>query len=194
MSTSSLSLVPPSDFLNLCSSQCADIEGCGIQCKDPLYTDEEHNGVHVLIAWGALACFVCNFFVIFTFVIHDWKKSKHPALIICYINFCFLINWVGYVITQIVLTSRSPISTPISPHNSWIFQFISGRESIVCRRDGTLRHSEPSAGENLSCIIPFILIYYFLMAAMVWFTIFTYAWHLQTTDRGDIFSASNIGT
>lgn len=24
------------------------------------------------------------------------------------------------------------------------------------------------------------------MAAMVWFTIFTYAWHLQTTDRGSI--------
>lgn len=65
-------------------------------------------------------------------------------------------------------------------------QFISGnRENIVCRKDGTLRHSEPSAGENLSCIIPFVLIYYFLMAAMVWFAIFTYAWHLQTTDRGN---------
>lgn len=56
----------------------------------------------------------------------------------------------------------------------------------MCRRDGTLRHSEPSAGENLSCIIPFILIYYFLMSAMVWFTIFTYAWFLQTTDRGSV--------
>lgn len=66
-------------------------------------------------------------------------------------------------------------------------QFITdNRDNIVCRRDGTLRHSEPSAGENLSCIIPFIFIYYFLMAAMVWFTIFTYAWYLQTTDRGSV--------
>lgn len=64
-------------------------------------------------------------------------------------------------------------------------QFMSGnRENIVCRRDGTLRHSEPSAGENLWCIIPFILIYYFLIAAMVWIAIFTYAWYLKTTTRG----------
>lgn len=67
----------------------------------------------------------------------------------------------------------------------WMLQFLPGhREQIVCRRDGTLRHSEPSAGENLACIVPFILIYYFLIAANVWFAIFTYAWYLQTKDRG----------
>lgn len=68
-----------------------------------------------------------------------------------------------------------------------MLQFLPGhREQIVCRRDGTLRHSEPSAGENLACIVPFILIYYFLIAANVWFAIFTYAWYLQTKDRGSI--------
>lgn len=68
-----------------------------------------------------------------------------------------------------------------------MLQFIPGhRENIVCRRDGTLRYSEPSAGENLACIVPFILIYYFLIAANVWFAIFTYAWYLQTKDRGMI--------
>lgn len=66
-----------------------------------------------------------------------------------------------------------------------MFQFIPGhREDIVCRRDGTLRYSEPSGNENLACIVPFILIYYFLIAANVWFAIFTYAWYLQTKDRG----------
>lgn len=64
-------------------------------------------------------------------------------------------------------------------------QFIPGnRENIVCRRDGTLRYSEPSAGENLACIVPFILIYYFLIAAAVWFAVFAYAWYIQTNDRG----------
>lgn len=67
----------------------------------------------------------------------------------------------------------------------WMLQFIPGhREDIVCRRDGTLRYSEPSGNENLACIVPFILIYYFLIAANVWFAIFTYAWFLQTKDRG----------
>lgn len=66
-----------------------------------------------------------------------------------------------------------------------MLQFLPGhREDIVCRRDGTLRYSEPSGNENLACIVPFILIYYFLIAANVWFAIFTYAWYLQTKDRG----------
>lgn len=67
----------------------------------------------------------------------------------------------------------------------WIAQFIPGnREDTFCRRDGTLRLSEPDAAENLSCFIPFFVIYYFLVAAAVWFAIFTYAWYLQTIDRG----------
>lgn len=66
-----------------------------------------------------------------------------------------------------------------------MLQFVPGhRENIVCRRDGTLRYSEPSAGDNLSCIIPFMFIYYFMIATNIWFAIFTYAWYLQSKDRG----------
>lgn len=70
---------------------------------------------------------------------------------------------------------------------SWLAQFLpGGREDIVCRKDGTLKHSEPSGGENLSCIIVFILVYYFLIAAMCWFVIFTYAWHMSFKAIGKI--------
>lgn len=59
-------------------------------------------------------------------------------------------------------------------------QFTPGsRDDIVCRKDGTLRHSEPTAGENLSCVVIFVVVYYFLIAAMVWFVFLTYAWHLR---------------
>ncbi|XP_058818017.1 protein smoothened isoform X2 [Topomyia yanbarensis] len=133
-----------------------DIEGCGLQCKDPLFTDDEHRQIHKLIAWGAGVCLTFNLFTIATFVI-DWRNTKkYPyALVIFYINFCFMVSCMG-----------------------WLAQFTPGGwEDIVCRKDGTLRSSEPSAGENLSCIIVFILVYYFLIAAMVWFVIFTYVWH-----------------
>jgi hypothetical protein len=36
-----------------------------------------------------------------------------------------------------------------------------------------------SAGENLSCVIVFVLVYYFIMAALVWFVILTYTWHIS---------------
>lgn len=146
------------------SSYFKDIEGCGLQCQNPLYTDDEHRQIHKLIAWGACICLGFNLFTIFTFLI-DWKSAnKYPALIIFYINFCFMMSCLG-----------------------WLAQFTpGGREDIICRRDGTLRHSEPSAGENLSCIVVFVLVYYFLIAAMVWFVIFTYAWHMSFKAIGKI--------
>lgn len=133
------------------------IEGCGVQCKDPLYTDNEHNQINKMIAWGVTLCFLSNLFVVATFLI-DWENAnKYPALIVFYINLCFFIACLG-----------------------WLAQFTpGGRDDIVCRKDGTLRHSEPTAGENLSCIVVFIFVYYFLTAAMVWFVFLTYAWHLR---------------
>lgn len=134
-----------------------DIEGCGVQCKDPLYTDDEHRQIQKLIGWCGLICMLCNGFVIATFAI-DWQNAnKCPAVIVFYINFCFLICCLG-----------------------WLIQFTPGsREDVTCRKDGTLRHSEPSAGENLSCIVVFVMVYYFLIAAMVWFVILTYAVHIR---------------
>lgn len=43
-----------------------------------------------------------------------------------------------------------------------------------------------SAGENLSCVAIFILVYYFLIAASVWFVIFAYALNIIVKDFGKI--------
>jgi hypothetical protein len=44
-----------------------------------------------------------------------------------------------------------------------------------------------SAGENLSCVIVFVLVYYFIMAALVWFVILTYTWHLSFQALGKYY-------
>lgn len=36
-----------------------------------------------------------------------------------------------------------------------------------------------SAGETLSCVVVFILIYYSLMAACVWFVMLSYSWYIS---------------
>lgn len=146
------------------SNSYRDIEGCGVECKDPLYTDDEHRQIRKLVGWGASICLALHVFAIFTFTI-DWHNgNKYPALIIFYVNVCYMISCVG-----------------------WLAQFVPGaRQDIVCRFDNTLKQSEPSGGENLSCIIVFILVYYFLMAAMCWFVIFTYAWHVSFKAIGKI--------
>lgn len=41
----------------------------------------------------------------------------------------------------------------------WLVQFgIGSREDIVCSKDGTRRQGEPSAEENLSCVVVFVLV------------------------------------
>lgn len=55
-----------------------------------------------------------------TFLI-DWRSAnKYPALVIFYINCCFMVSCIG-----------------------WLAQFTFGKDVIVCRKDGTLRMSEP---------------------------------------------------
>lgn len=146
------------------SNSYKDIEGCGLQCKDPLYSDDEHRQIRKLIGWCASVSLVVHLFAIFTFTI-DWHNgNKYPALIIFYVNLCYMISCIG-----------------------WLAQFIpGGRQDITCRFDNTLKQGEPSGGENLSCIMVFILVYYFCMAAMCWFVIFTYAWHMSFKAIGKI--------
>ncbi|XP_017776095.1 PREDICTED: protein smoothened isoform X2 [Nicrophorus vespilloides] len=135
-----------------------DIEGCGLRCKDALYTEDEHFQIHKLIACCVIVCIVLILFTVVTFVI-DWKTANpYYALAIFYTNVCFLISYLG-----------------------WSVQFLGNdyREGVVCKKGGTLRRSEPSASENLWCAIVFVMVYYFLIAGMVWFVVFTYTWHMS---------------
>ncbi|EZA47218.1 Protein smoothened [Ooceraea biroi] len=151
-------LVPTDNALSIFDG----VEGCGTQCYDPLYTFDEHTQLHSFIVWCAGICCAFNFLAVVTFLI-DWRNAcKYPALVIFYINGCFMVSCIG-----------------------WLAQFVASRDAIICRKDGTLRTKEPG-GQNLSCVITFALVYYFLMAAMIWFVILTYAWHRSCRVLGKI--------
>ena len=57
------------------------VEGCGIQCTNPLYTDEQHEQVHLFIAIFATLCLVCT---CFTLVSITWCGTyTYKKLFIC---------------------------------------------------------------------------------------------------------------
>ncbi|KAJ3653499.1 hypothetical protein Zmor_012748 [Zophobas morio] len=132
------------------------VEECGLRCKDSLYTENEQHQIHNLIWYFVVICSILHLFVVLTFMI-DWKAAtnKYPARAIFKVNMCFFISTLG-----------------------WSIQFIN-REDIVCKRDGTLRKSEPNSRENLSCVCVFVLVYYFLIAGLVWIGIFSYTWRMS---------------
>uniref|UniRef100_A0A4W3JHJ9 Protein smoothened n=1 Tax=Callorhinchus milii TaxID=7868 RepID=A0A4W3JHJ9_CALMI len=142
-----------------------DVEGCGIQCQNPLFTDDEHDAMHVYIAiFGSITIF-CTFFTLATFVA-DWKNSnRYPAVILFYVNACFFIGSIG-----------------------WLAQFMDGaRKEIVCKADGTMRLGEPTSNETLSCVIIFVIVYYSLMSGVIWFVMLTYAWHMSFKALGTTY-------
>ncbi|KZS02918.1 Smoothened protein [Daphnia magna] len=140
------------------------VDGCGLPCNSPLFTKEEHEQVQRFTQTLVAMCLTTNLFAVFTFLI-DWRSaSRYPAVIIFYMNVCFAAACIG-----------------------WIAQYIpSARQDIICRKDGTARVSEPSGGETLSCVVIFILIYYFLMAACVWFVMLAYSWFVSFQALGKI--------
>lgn len=137
------------------SSWYKDVEGCGIQCDNPLFTEEEHSDMHRYIAVFGSVTLLCTFFTLATFLA-DWKNSnRYPAVILFYINACFFVGSIG-----------------------WLAQFLDGaRKEIVCKSDNTMRLGEPSSSETLSCVTIFIIVYYSLMSGVIWFVMLTYAWH-----------------
>ncbi|KAG7270685.1 LOW QUALITY PROTEIN: hypothetical protein CRUP_030412 [Coryphaenoides rupestris] len=137
------------------SSWYRDVEGCGIQCDNPLFTEEEHADMHAYIAYFGSITMLCTFFTLATFLA-DWKNSnRYPAVILFYINACFFVGSIG-----------------------WLAQFLDGaRKEIVCKSDNTMRLGEPSSSETLSCVTIFIIVYYSLMSGVIWFVMLTYAWH-----------------
>ncbi|XP_052764261.1 uncharacterized protein LOC128206108 [Mya arenaria] len=140
------------------------MQGCGMQCEDPLYTPNEHKGVFILVAVVASLCVTSLLFTIITFVL-DWKVGrKYPAVILFYINGCFLVATLG-----------------------WMVQLMAG-EGVTCRKDGTIRKNEPliGSGESATCTIVFILVYYFTMAGVVWYVMLAYSWDIHFKALGTV--------
>nr|5L7D_A Chain A, Smoothened homolog,Soluble cytochrome b562,Smoothened homolog [synthetic construct]5L7D_B Chain B, Smoothened homolog,Soluble cytochrome b562,Smoothened homolog [synthetic construct]5L7I_A Chain A, Smoothened homolog,Soluble cytochrome b562,Smoothened homolog [synthetic construct]5L7I_B Chain B, Smoothened homolog,Soluble cytochrome b562,Smoothened homolog [synthetic construct]7ZI0_A Chain A, Smoothened homolog,Soluble cytochrome b562 [Homo sapiens]7ZI0_B Chain B, Smoothened homolo len=142
-----------------------DVEGCGIQCQNPLFTEAEHQDMHSYIAAFGAVTGLCTLFTLATFVA-DWRNSnRYPAVILFYVNACFFVGSIG-----------------------WLAQFMDGaRREIVCRADGTMRLGEPTSNETLSCVIIFVIVYYALMAGFVWFVVLTYAWHTSFKALGTTY-------
>ncbi|NXX38101.1 SMO protein, partial [Tricholaema leucomelas] len=142
-----------------------DVEGCGIQCQNPLFTEKEHREMHVYIAAFSSVTIFCTFFTLATFVA-DWRNSnRYPAVILFYVNACFFVGSIG-----------------------WLAQFMDGaRKEIVCRADGTMRLGEPTSNETLSCVIIFVIVYYSLMSGVIWFVMLTYAWHTSFKALGTTY-------
>lgn len=59
------------------SSWYKDVEGCGIQCDNPLFTESEHNDMHIYIAYFGTITLLCTFFTLV-------KITSTPGTFLCW--------------------------------------------------------------------------------------------------------------
>uniref|UniRef100_A0A3Q3JLR1 Smoothened, frizzled class receptor n=1 Tax=Monopterus albus TaxID=43700 RepID=A0A3Q3JLR1_MONAL len=71
------------------SSWYKDVEGCGIQCDNPLFTEEEHNDMHAYIAYFGTITLLCTFF---TLVRH--KYNTHNS--VCCFELPHFFSWMEH--------------------------------------------------------------------------------------------------
>lgn len=57
------------------SSWYKDVEGCGIQCDNPLFTESEHNDMHIYIAYFGTITLLCTFFTLVKNNFYTWNFS-----------------------------------------------------------------------------------------------------------------------
>ncbi|KAH7644873.1 smoothened-like protein [Dermatophagoides farinae] len=122
-------------------------DGCSLHCINPVYSNEQYEEMSKIIAYGSVLGSTATLFAICSFLIdRACLKRRFYTSVIFYLNLCMLLATTG-----------------------WMLQLLKGRNDIVCRSDNTIRYGEPSKSDHFYCCLSFLLIYYFSLAASIWF-------------------------
>ncbi|KAI1289459.1 Protein smoothened [Halotydeus destructor] len=137
------------------------IDGCAFGCSNPHYSHDEYDKINLLIYHGALASLLASAFTVASFLV-DWKSSnRYPAVIIFYLSLCLFFATFA-----------------------WFFQFLFfTKEDLVCRHDKTSKNGDLDSQNNTPCLFNFVILYYFSIAALVWFVSLTYSWDITFKGR-----------
>ena len=161
--------VPPS--LTNKSYSFANIPNCGVRCAGIYFSENERSTVApVIILLFAIVCVLFTLFTVATFLI-DRRRFHYPERPIIFLSFCYLIISVAYIvgaISKLVSGSDSSFAcsepeSGMGPSTSFVFQRLP---------------NDSSSYRSASCVILFVMVYYFQMASGIWWVILTLTWFL----------------
>lgn len=128
----------------------AGIANCAISCQGAYFSPEAHNFTKFWIGSWSILCCVSTLLTVVTFLI-DSSRFVYPERPIIILSACYFMVGVGYII-----------------------RVIAG-ESLVACNGSTIHYG--TTGPPL-CTIVFLLIYFFGMAACIWWVILSFTWFL----------------
>ena len=69
----SSSCVPPLITTTNEKSWYPDVDGCGVQCQNPLFTESDHDHAHAFIAIVGSICVVCTLFAVVSYLFQSFS-------------------------------------------------------------------------------------------------------------------------
>ncbi len=143
------------------------VSNCGMNCTGVFFSNLERNIIApVFILLFAVICVLFTLFAVATFLI-DRHRFHYPERPIIFISFCYLIVAILYMVGAISkLAGGDGQAFSCSDENAGT--------SFVLQR---LPNSE-STYKNASCVILFVVVYFFHMASAIWWIILTMTWFL----------------
>lgn len=144
---------------------------CGMNCAGIYFTQAQSSIIApVFILLFAVVCVLFTLFAVATFLI-DRHRFHYPERPIIFISFCYLVVSLVYMVGAI---------SKLSGSNNEAFS-CSGENpesmkstSFILQR---LPNSE-STYKSASCIILFVVVYFFHMASAIWWIVLTLTWFL----------------
>ncbi len=149
----------------------AGIDNCATPCDGVYFTELERNTVApAFILVAALICVLFTLFTVATFLI-DRHRFHYPERPIIYLSFCYLVISISYIV--------GAISKMIGENDG----------SFACSDTDILNdeikpfvfQNQPNSDttyKSASCVILFVLVYFFQMASAIWWVILTLTWFL----------------
>ena len=146
----------------------AGIQNCSVVCSGIFFKEYERNTVApVLIIFFALICVIFTVFTVATFLI-DRRRFHYPERPIIFLSFCYLVISIAYIvgaISKLADVDKGAFScvTNEVTSKSYVFQRLPNSETTY---------------KSASCVILFVLVYYFQMASAMWWVVLTFTWFL----------------
>ena len=147
----------------------ANIKDCAVRCEGIYFTEVERNSVApAFILICAILCIGFTLFTVGTFMI-DRHRYHYPERPVIFLALCYLVLSFAFVVGSVVKlrdASGSFSCSDTKESKSFIFQ--------------RLPDASPTY-HSASCVILFIFIYYFQMAAAIWWVVLTLTWFMAST-------------
>lgn len=147
----------------------AGMSNCSVNCSGIYFTDFERNTVApALILFFAIVCVIFTVFTVATFLI-DRRRFHYPERPIIFLSFCYLVIAVAYIVGVL-----SKLAGGAGGAFSCVEHGETNERANVFQK---LPNSETTY-KSASCVILFVLVYFFQMASAMWWVVLTFTWFL----------------